>query len=295
MKILITGADGLLGKEITSAKREGALIVGLSHTDLDVTNPKSIEKALDVHKPDVVINCAVILNVDKCEADQKLCFGVNRDGVKNLLEALLRRAKPVTFVQISSSEVFGRVNDGEFDINGYDENVPPRSASNYQKSKAEAEEVVRQVCSVNRDIFNRWFIVRAGWLYGRGRQTFVEQFAASLQKPEEMLVISDQWRSPTWTGDFVSGLFDLFSSERESGIYHIVSPVKKGEATTLDVLDEIRRFLGARAKATYKMVSRKDLFKVPRAPSNVILNTKLPPLPYWRESLRKYLKDFFPN
>lgn len=295
MKILITGADGLLGKEFTIVKREGIEIVGLCHADLDVTDPRSIERAFQKHEPDIVVNSAVILNIDKCENDHALCFGVNRDGVKNLLEVLSRCAKPVTFVQISSSEVFGRVNDGEFKVEGYTENEKPRPVSNYQKSKAEAEEVVRKICSENQRVFKRWFITRAGWLYGRGRPTFVEQFVVSLQKPEEMLVISDQWRSPTSTGDFVKGLLDLLSSQKESGIYHIVSPVKRGEATTLDVLEEIKWHLGVRAKASYKTVSRKDLFKVPRAPSNVILNIKLPPLPYWRESLRKYLQDFYPR
>ena len=291
MKTLVTGAGGLLGKEFAAVKRDGLEIVGLNRLELDVTNRPSVERAFDAHKPDVVVNCSVILNVDKCEADPELCFGVNRDGVRNLLEVIIETGRPATFVQISSSEVFGRVNDGEFEINGYTEDDDPRPVSNYQKSKAQAEEVVKKICAGNPNSFPRWFVVRAGWLYGQGRPTFVEQFIASLQKPEEMLVISDQWRSPTPANDFVTGLFGLLGGSYRSGIYHIVDEVKPGEATTLDVLEEIKNYLGGSARASFRMVSRKDLFKVPRAPSNVLRNTKLPKLPYWRDSLRRYLQQ----
>jgi len=291
MKLLLTGASGLLGHEISAYPFSDIEVVGLSHADFEITDPESVKDAILKHKPDIVLNAAAIINVDKCEEDSKLCFAVNTLGVKNILDALVKAGKPVIFIQISSSEVFGRVHEGEYVIGGYTEKDEPIPFTNYQKSKKEAEDVVVDYRKQYPNIFKKYFIARAGWLYGKGRPTFVEGFLKQLQEVKEMSVISDQWRSPTWTKDFVKGLETLMQGNYESGTYHIVSEGKPGEATTMDVINEIKDFLGKdRVKASFKMVSRNDLFKIPRAPSNVLLNTKLPKMANWRESLREYLK-----
>ncbi len=138
----------------------------------------------------------------------------------------------------------------------------------------------------------RYYILRAAWLYGRGRKTFVENFVESLQKPGEIVAIKDQWRSPTWTKHFVDELFLLLEKKYPNGAYHGAAEVKPGEATTPDVLDEISKFLGPeKVRATIKEVPREGFFKNPRSPSNVLLNTKLPKLLYWRDMLREYLRE----
>ena len=292
MKILVTGAGGLLGKEIVAMKRSGFEIVGADHLELDVTNLASIKKALLKEQPDTVMNCAAMINMDKCEEDPKLCFGVNRDGVSNLLQVIKEIGKPVVFVQISSSEVFGRINEGEYKIDGYLEDDEPKPVVNYQKSKAEAEKIVTEFARQNPEILPRSYILRAAWLYGQGRKTFVENFLADLQQPKELSVIAAQWRSPTWTKYFVAQLFLLLEKNYPSGIYHGVAEVKEGEATTPQVIEEISKFLGPeKVKATLKEVSRAGFFKVPRSPSNVLKNTKLPKLLYWRDMIQEYLKE----
>lgn len=281
-----------MGKEIAATKREDFDVVALGHKELDVTSPASIEAALKKYQPEAIINCAVIISIDKCEADPQQCFAINRDGVKNLLEASVKLGRPLTFVQISSSEVFGRVGEGEYKIEGYTEDEEPQPVNNYQKSKAEAEKLVQEYSQKYPQIFKRWIVARAAWLYGQGRATFVEQFLEGLQKEGELTVISDQWRSPTWAGNFVAGLFDLLESSAPSGFYHVVEEVKLGEATTVQVVEEIIKFLGKdKVKAKLKEVKREDFFKIKRAPSNILLNTKLPKLPYWRKSLKKYLES----
>jgi len=102
MKILVTGAGGLLGKEIVAMKRDGFEIVGTDHSELDVTDLASIKKAFLKERPEVVVNCAVILNVDLCQENPNLCFGVNRDGVSNILAMLKELGRPEIFFQISS-------------------------------------------------------------------------------------------------------------------------------------------------------------------------------------------------
>ena len=290
MKIIVTGAGGLLGREIITRKQSGFEIVGLSHGELDVTNQKSIEYALLGYKPDAIVNCAVVVNVDVCEKDSGLCFAINRDGVANVLTTIKKIGRPTTFVQISSSEVFGRVKEGEYKIEGYKEDDEPMPVTNYQKSKAEAESIVAEFGRRNLDVLPHWFILRAAWLYGKGRKTFVEGFLKDLQESKELSVIGDQWRSPTWTKYFTDSLFELLTGKYQSGIYHGAAEVGRGEATTPQVIEEITKCLGPeKVRATTKLIKRDDFFKIPRAPSNVLLNTKLPRLPYWRDMLHEYL------
>jgi len=332
-KVLITGAGGLLGQELVRYVYPGLEIVGLGHEECDVTDAASVRAAFERVRPDVIINCAVVVSVDRCEQDPVRCRAVNMGGVENLLGATRELGLRPTFVEISSSEVFGRVKEGEYKIDGYNEDDEPRPVSLYQRTKAEAERVVQEFAREHPDALTRWYIVRAGWLYGAGRATFIDQFLEKLQRDEPLEVIVNQWRSPTWTRDFAQGLFYLLgrnclkSSRREasrsenpsvtrsyseglsdegneadgffkqflseSGIYHITNEVEHGEASTLDVVEEIALTLGpSRVRAPLRLVSREDIFKIPRAPSNVLKNTRLPKLRYWREALREYLQRY---
>ncbi len=297
MKVTIFGATGLVGSELTayfSAHHD--TVIPLSSAECDITNAKAVERILAEQKPDLVINCAVILDVDKCEADPKLCYAVNRTGPTNIFRGIaLAGIKPI-FVQISSSETFGRVHEGEFDSMGYKEDDVQKPVSVYQKSKKEAEDILIKSVKERPNALKALYIARAGWLYGEARATFVDKFYALLQSKEPLTVVKDQWRSPTWTRDFAQGLYDLVQKQYPSGVYHIVNEVKPGEATTIDVIEEIEKFLDSRAAYPKKtMVAFKDFFKIPRAPSNVLKNTKLPLLRPWRDALQEYLKTKYPR
>lgn len=288
-KIVITGAEGLLGQELTSHFQSlpGWEVFPLSHKDLNITDALMTEKSLIKLAPDVVINCAVIISVDKCEADPKLAYAVNRDGVKNLLEASAKLPSLPLFIQISSSEVFGGWEQGTFKKEGYTEEDKRDPRSVYQKSKAEAEDIVAAFAKNLPSL--QWYIVRAAWFFGKGRDTFVEQFLRQLRNHEELTPANDQWRSPTWTKDFVEELGRLIEKKPPSGIYHIVN--EGGSTTVMEVIEEIRKFLDIpKEEVKIKIISIYDLFKVPRAPSNVLINTKLPPMRSWRGALREYLE-----
>src|SRR3989344_2190631 len=130
MKILLTGGSGLLGADIVKEAKEAKLdIAAPSHKELDITDPESVAKALKKYKPDAIINAAAEVNVDDCEENPEACFAINRDGVKNILDALRAVRKPTIFAQVSSSEVFGRVHEGQYKIEGYREDDAPMPAS----------------------------------------------------------------------------------------------------------------------------------------------------------------------
>ncbi len=294
MRIAITGATGLLGSELVRYfVGQGETVIPLPHELLDVTKRDRVLATLREQKPDIIINCAVILDVDKCEADQTLCYAVNRDAVENFLASILELGLYPVFVQMSSSETFGRVHEGEYDPLGYTEDAVQKPASAYQKSKKESEDILLAFVKKNPNVLRRWYIPRAGWLYGEGRPTFVDRFFTLLQSKEPLTVIKDQWRSPTWTRDFVRGLSEMLG--HPSGIYHIVNEVKPGEATTQHVIDELEKYLGDRAAhPPMTFVAQQEFFKVYRAPSNVLKNIKLPKLPYWRDTLQEYLTKKYP-
>lgn len=290
MKVLVTGGKGLLGGEIIRLAPKEWSILAPSHSELDITKADSCREYFTRERPDLVINCAVIISIDKCEEDQETCFEVNRGGVKNLLEAACSLGTPLVFVQISSSEVFGRVNEGEYKIEGYIESDISSPVSAYQRSKTEAEDLIQEYAESNPKIFRKWFIARAGHLFGGTRPTFVDQFLEALQRPESLVLVADQWRTPTWTKYFCYSLFEVIFA-KPSGIYHLSSEFGPGEATIPQVVGEIENFLGSKAVAPIIIRSREGFFRVPRAPSNVLINTKSKKLPHWRDQIVEYLRD----
>ncbi|OHA09039.1 MAG: hypothetical protein A3A44_00575 [Candidatus Sungbacteria bacterium RIFCSPLOWO2_01_FULL_60_25] len=290
VKILITGATGLLGSELAQHwQRHDTTVAAPSSVELDVSSADSVRRAVRAFSPDVIINCAVIISIDRCEAEPDLAWAVNRDGVMNLLEAAREFPAPPLFIQVSSSEVFGRWNGG-FAINGYREYDEPKPDTVYQKSKTEAERMVAEFAAKHPESLSRWYVIRASWLYGEGRPTFVEQFAEALRARQELTIAEDQWRNPTWTRDFAASLDALIANREPSGIYHIANEVAPGEATVMDVIEEIRSYYAIPKEAIrLKPVHLHAFFKIPRAPSNVLLNTKLPRMRPWREALKEYL------
>ncbi len=296
--MIITGAYGLLGQELTRYFKDiaGWAVIPLTHQDLDVTKAEIAAPLLKRIRPDVLINCAAIVPVERCQADPERAFAVNRDGALVLAEAAATLPIPPTFVQISSSVVFGGWEEGEYKINGYAEEDLRRPNNVYEQSKKEAEDLIKAVAAQSRELLGRWYIVRASVLYGEARPTIIDEFTEKIRAGGEIVAVHDRWSSPTWTKDFAAGLFELITSSSPSGTYHIANEVKPGEATAIDVVEEISSHFGIKPDASrLKLVSRKDFFKIPRAPSNVLLNTQLPKLRYWREAMREYLRQRYPT
>lgn len=183
-KILITGAHGQVGKELTQvALEKGFNVISASRSDLDITQTQSIDSYITQHQPNIVINAAAHTAVDKAESEQNLAFSINRDGAKNL--ATVCKKLKIPLLHISTDYVF----DGS-STEPYSENSLVSPLGVYGESKWQGEEAIRQ-------ILNEHLILRVAWVFGAQGNNFVKTMLRLGKDREELNVVADQFGGPS--------------------------------------------------------------------------------------------------
>lgn len=224
-RVLITGANGLLGQELVQlmsrfpeydvlatgrdpAPRYGDASCG--YVPLDVTCAADVRRVFQDFTPSVVVNCAAMTQVDRCEAEREACWRVNVEAVEHLARSCM--AFGSRLIQVSTDFVF----DGEG--GPYREDARPNPLSFYGKSKLAAENVVRGKG------FDNWAIARTVLVYGTGnalsRPNFVLWVADQLARGNPIHVVTDQWRTPTYAPDLASGIERMVRFNK-TGLYHV--------------------------------------------------------------------------
>ncbi|WP_394862164.1 dTDP-4-dehydrorhamnose reductase [Paraclostridium bifermentans] len=207
MKVLITGANGQLGIEL-SKQLESTIglyeVVKTNRNTLDISNLELVKEKILLEKPDVVINCAAHTSVDLCEEDIDNAYKINAIGPRNL--AITCEKVGAKFVQVSTDYVF----DGK-GTSPYKEDAITCPNSIYGKSKLMGEQFTKEFCS-------KYFIVRTAWLYGEGNN-FVKTMLRLSENNKELNVVNDQYGSPTSTVDLAKAIINLISTEYY-GTYH---------------------------------------------------------------------------
>jgi dTDP-4-dehydrorhamnose reductase len=214
MRVLVTGACGMLGRDVTRAgRRAGHELVGLRHAQLDITDAAAVDAAVADARPDAVVNCAAWTDVDGAEAHREQAHAVNADGAGNLAHAAAAAGTPL--VQVSTDYVF----DGhpKLDSAGrprpYVESDPPGPRSVYGQTKLAGEQQVLQASP-------RHAVVRSSWLFGVDGPNFVETMLRLAGERESVQVVTDQVGCPSWTGHLAPALIGLL--EREvAGLAHL--------------------------------------------------------------------------
>lgn len=204
MRILITGAGGMLGMDLQEVLGSRPF-TALGRTQLDITNESAVGRAVAGH--DVVINCAAYTKVDDAETHEPEAFAVNAEGAHNL--ALAARASGARLVQMSTDYVFdgdARRPYHEFEARN------PRGA--YGRTKAAGEELVSETHP------DGTLIVRTAWLYGKHGPNFVSTMLRQARERDTISVVDDQRGSPTWTRDLAAKIVELLDSGASSGIFH---------------------------------------------------------------------------
>lgn len=206
MKVLVTGANGMLGQDLCPIlEDEGYEVVETDVQTLDITNLDMVKEVLLNEMPDIVIHCAAYTNVDKAEEDITMARLINVEGTKNLAQAV--NNIDAVLVYISTDYVFNGNNTKPYLPS--DKTAP---LNNYGLTKFEGEEIVRKYCK-------KYYIARTSWLYGVHGKNFVETMISLVDKPE-LKVVDDQVGCPTWTVELANGIVNLLNNE-DYGIYHV--------------------------------------------------------------------------
>jgi len=220
MKILVTGANGMLGQDLCPVLEDvGFYVIETDKENLDITDKEMVENVISSIKPDMVIHCAAYTNVDKAEEDLAAAELINTAGTENIAKACAKI--DATMVYISTDYVFDGTKAEPY--LPCDETNPQ---SNYGLTKLKGEEAVKKYCE-------KYYIARTSWLYGHYGKNFVETMinlaekaAAVNQKDSSALpqndvikVVDDQIGCPTWTIELANGILKLLS--KPFGIYHI--------------------------------------------------------------------------
>ena len=207
MKILVTGADGMLGQDLCPILEDcGHDVIETDLPEIDITKPDVILDVLSSEKPDAVIHCAAYTNVDKAEEDIESARLINKTGTKNVAEVCAKLDIPIVY--ISTDYVF----DGKSNV-PYLPNSLKNPINNYGLTKSEGEDEVRKLCE-------KYYIVRTSWLYGHHGKNFVETML-SLANKDELKVVDDQTGCPTWTVELSNGIAKILEENKPYGIYHV--------------------------------------------------------------------------
>lgn len=219
MKILITGINGLVGNSLFKLLQNSdhklffssRNLGGLANYKVDISNKGEVNDFFISQKPDIVINCAAMANVDLCEEEKELCWKINVSGVKNLVDACKRHSTHLT--HISTDYIF----DGKKESGIYNEGDDPNPQGYYAKSKLEGERVI-----IDSNI--SYSILRTILVYGIHEKANIVTFVKnSLEENKTVNLVSDQVRMPTFADDLSRACIKA-SEKKAEGIFHICGP-----------------------------------------------------------------------
>ena len=273
MKVLVTGAAGMLGRDVMlAAGNAGHQVVGFGHAELDIADASAVGTKLEGEKPDVVINCAAWTDVDGAEEAEEAATAINGAGAGNVAAAAA--AVGASVVYVGSDYVF----DGSKGA-PYVETDQAAPLSAYGRSKLAGEEATR---AANK----RHFVVRSAWLFGTGGPNFVETMLRLAADHGEVLVVRDQVGSPTYTWHLAYGIVRLIEGV-EFGIHHMAAA---GACSWYEFAREIFEQANVECKvmsATTEMLGR----PAPRPPYSVLTSQRehAIELPSWQDGLGAYL------
>ncbi len=276
MKVLVTGANGMLGQHlIRQLVEEGKFTIyatgkgpsrlpygitnGVTYHQVDLTDFKKTQAFIEKIAPHIIIHAAAMTQPNDCAADKHTCWKVNVGATRVLVKAA--QSIKAYFIYVSTDFVF----DGE--EGPYDEHATPNPINDYGESKLLAEEIV-EMSGLN------WAIVRTVLVYGDkvpgGRPNFVLWVKDKLNAGEHINVVDDQVRTPTYVVDLAKGIL-LVVLKHAKGIFHISG---KDSCTPYQLACMIASLMGKDPSLIRRVTA--DTFKEParRPPKTGFIITK---------------------
>ena len=281
-KVLLIGADGMLGGELRERLEKIYDVTGTTIETLDICNKAAVAEKVNEVNPYFIINCAAYTNVDGCETNESLATAVNGTAVGNIAEAAKNAG--ATFIHISTDYVF----DGKLPVEDcYNEEMVTNPVSAYGRSKLLGEQ--------NAALAEKYYILRTAWLYGLGGKNFVKTMLRLSKEKDEISVVNDQHGSPTTTTTLCEIIENIMEKEPEYGVYHSTNEgfttwcdFTKKIFELADIKTPVKGITSAEYKAMYPQSSD-------RPTNSQLSKEKLHSINInperWEDALAKYLKE----
>ncbi|MBR5728380.1 MAG: dTDP-4-dehydrorhamnose reductase [Muribaculaceae bacterium] len=281
MKILITGANGQLGRELRTLL-DGDSRFDSTYTDveeLDITSPEAVDNMVNRLTPDYIINCAAYTAVDRAEDDEATALLINARAVEILATAAARVGAKM--IHVSTDYVF--------DGNGnrpYHEDDMPHPVSAYGRTKLAGEQVLQRILP------EQSVILRTAWLYSPHGKNFVKTMLELGRTRDQLRVVYDQVGSPTLAADLARAIITVMTAiEWHPGVYHYTN---EGAISWYDFTKAIHRLAGITTCDVQPCLSHEFPAKAHRPAYSVLDKTKFKAtfgvtVPYWEESLRQFI------
>ena len=276
LKYMVTGVNGQLGYDVVLKLKEINIdVVAPRRDEFDLTNREQIQRYILKEKPDIIIHCAAYTAVDKAEDEKDVCYAVNVEGTKALIEA----AKMINakVVYISTDYVF----DGSGQEPHFEEKET-NPINYYGYTKEQGEKIVRE-------LIDRHFIVRTSWVYGSNGNNFVKTMIKLAETRNDINVVSDQIGAPTYTKDLAEFIVSLVLTNKY-GTYH---GVNEGYCSWYEFAKVI--FEKTESSININPISSKEYPTKAKRPLNSKLGkanfdvANIKRLPDWKDALSRYL------
>ncbi|MET9619166.1 dTDP-4-dehydrorhamnose reductase [Streptomyces sp. NPDC006464] len=280
---LITGAGGMLGRDLHEVLREGGAhaVTALTRKDLDITDLEAVRAA--VAGQDVVVNAAAWTDVDGAEAEEAAATRVNGDAVRVLAQACAEQG--AVLLQVSTDYVF----PGDAD-RPYPHDAPTAPVNAYGRSKLVGELAVAELLP------ERGYVVRTAWLYGAHGRNFVSTMLGLAEQRETLDVVDDQRGQPTWTRALARQLRDLgeaaVAGTAPAGVYHGTA---SETATWFDLARAAFELSGLDPERVRPTTSEKFVRPARRPSYSVLAHERwavagIAVQPHWRDQLTEALR-----
>lgn len=283
-KILLTGATGQVGWELSRALAPLGGLITPDSTEFNLAEPESLRKNIREWKPDIIVNPAAYTAVDQAEREHDLVFRVNADSPKVLAEEAERLNIPM--IHYSTDYVF----DGEKG-EPYRESDETRPLNIYGESKLQGEMAIQ-------NIVEQHIILRTSWIYSLRGSNFLTTMLRLFKEKDEISVVNDQIGAPTWSRMVAEVtaiiMSQLHQKENGWGLYHLSA---SGESSWYHFVKEIKRVEDEKRKFSINAISSEQYVTAATRPKNSLLNSRKlsqqwnVKLPRWDVSLKQCLES----
>ncbi len=264
MKLLVTGARGQVGRALVNRASSAFDVVGLDRESLDIADKDAVVRAVEEHRPDIVVNAAAYTAVDRAEEESGLAFQINRDGAEHI--GLACAEIDIPLIHVSTDYVFDGLKTGP-----YTEDDPPNPLGVYGSSKWAGEEVVRSLAG-------RHVIVRTSWVFSPHGTNFVRTMLNLIRERDELRVVSDQHGCPTSAYSIADALIaiarNLVGGKENWGTFHFAGQPATTWFSFAQAIVEEAEARGISRVKNVVPITTKEYPTAARRPPNSVLATK---------------------